>query len=92
MKRDNYKSILKVLSELHTDYPTYNMDRHTTLALADYGNRGDISDKEFLFALRKYKAELELDITPITEDSYVDAIIKDGLDLDHILDEEEDYE
>jgi hypothetical protein len=45
-----------------------------------------------LFALEKYKSQLELDV-PHTDENELDQIIKDGMNLDDILKEQdgEDY-
>jgi hypothetical protein len=48
-----------------------------------------MTDKELVFALEKYKTEIEMDI-PHTDESEIDKIIKEGMDLDNILKEEED--
>lgn len=90
-KKTNYEKALQVLQDLHKDFPTYNLGRHLSTALSDYGDIWGMTDKELLFALTKYKAEIEMDV-PHTDDSELDKIIKDGMDLDNILKEEdEDY-
>ena len=88
-KPNYYNKVLHILQELHIAYPTYNMGRHLSTALDDYGNIWGMTDKELAFALTKYKGQLEMD-SPHTDDSEIDDIIKDGLDLDNILKEEED--
>lgn len=89
-KKDSYNEILGVLKELHKSHPTYGMGRHLSTALDEYGDIWGLSNKEILFALRKYKAELEMDISHSDEE--VDQILKDGMDLDNILKEEEEDE
>jgi len=51
-----------------------------------------ITDREILFALEKYKAQLEMDI-PHTDDDEIDQIIKEGMNLEDILKDQdgEDY-
>ena len=68
------------------------MGRHIATALDEYGDIWGLTDKELLFALRKYTNELDMDV-PHTDESEIDQIIKDGMDLDNILKEEdvEDY-
>lgn len=68
------------------------MGRHIATALDEYGDIWGLTDKELLFALRKYTSELDMDV-PHTDESEIDQIIKDGMDLDNILKEEdvEDY-
>jgi len=90
-KKTHYQQALHTLQELHKDFPTYNMGRHLATALSDYGDIWGLNDKELAFALNKYKTELEMDV-PHTDESEIDKIIKEGMDLDNILKEEdEDY-
>lgn len=91
-KSSYYQQILQVLDTLNSNYPEYNMGRHLATALDEYGDLWGISDREMLFALEKYKAQLEMDI-PHTDDNELDQIIKDGMNLDDILKEDdgEDY-
>jgi len=65
------------------------MGRHLSTILDEYGNIWGITDKELAFALEKYKAKLDMDI-PHTDDSELENIIREGMDLDNILKEEED--
>lgn len=91
MRRQNYYSqVLHILQSLHSAYPEYNMGKHLATALDEYGDVWGITDRELLFALEKYKAQLEMDV-PHTDDDEIDKIIKDGMNLDDILKEEEDY-
>lgn len=88
MKKQNYYSqIVHTLAELHKDFPTYNMGRHIATALAEYGDTWNMTDKELLFAMTKYKAQLEMDFPHSDKD--IDDIIRDGMDLDNILKEED---
>jgi len=68
------------------------MGRHLATALDEYGDMWGLTDKEILFALEKYKSQLELDV-PHTDETELDQIIKDGMNLDDILKEQdgEDY-
>ena len=81
-----YKQILNALEHLKKNHPMYNIGRHISTAL-DGSDVWAISDKDFLLRLKDYTAELDSDI--VHEDD-VDDIIKQGLDLSHILDEEEE--
>lgn len=83
-----YNQVLRVLQQLHAGYPTYNLGRHIATALSDYGDFWGISDKELLFALNKYKSQLDMDI-PHTDEGEIDHIIQDAMDLDNILKEED---
>lgn len=84
----HYNQVLKLLQQLHASYPHYNMGRHLSTALADYGDFWGISDKELLFALSKYKSQLDMDF-PHIEDEDIDSIIKEAQNLDTILKEED---
>jgi len=92
MKRASYYSqILSMLQDLHRTYPTYNIGKHLSTALDGYGDMWGLTDREILFALEEYKAQLDTDV-PHTDDDEIDKIIKDGMNLDDILTEEEDGE
>jgi hypothetical protein len=64
------------------------MGRHLATALDEYGDIWGITDKELAFALTKYKNQLEMDI-PHTDEKEIDDIIKQAMDLDNILKEED---
>jgi hypothetical protein len=86
-KRTNYyNKVVSALQELHTLYPNYNMGRHLATALDGYGDTWGLTDKEFLYALSKYKGELEMDV-PHTDD--IDQIIKEGMNLDSLFKDED---
>lgn len=93
MKHLNYKKeILNILKELIEKHPTQLLSTHLFMALSDYGKSFDsISDKELYFIFEKYKCMKELDLDfGVSED--ISAIIKDGMNLDiNIEDEEEDF-
>lgn len=93
-KKENYNKAIDILLELHKKYPNYGLGKHLSTALADYGDVWGLTDKEIVFALEKYKAELEY-----TVDDDIEKIIEDGKNIDKMLnkdpydesDEEEDY-
>jgi hypothetical protein len=87
-KRDQYAQILNVLKDLHKSHPNYNMGRHLSTALDGYGDIWGLSNKEILFALQKYKAELDMDVPH--SDNELEQIIRDGKDLENILKEEDE--
>jgi hypothetical protein len=84
-----YNKVLHILQELHTAYPEYNMGKHLATVLDECGNLWGVSDKELAYCLAKYKGQLEMDIKHL-DDSDIDNIIKEGLDLDNLFKEEED--
>lgn len=88
-KKTHYQKALQTLQELNKSFPTYNLGRHLSTALSDYGDIWGMTDKELVFALDKYKTELEMDV-PHTDEKELDKIIKEGMDLDNILKEDED--
>lgn len=82
-----YNQAISLLQDLKKAYPSYSLGQHVATALSDYGDAWGISDKEFVFALEKYQAELEYNIVSDTE---VDKIVRDAQDLDKLFKEEEE--
>jgi hypothetical protein len=90
MGRQNYyRQILQILERLRKAHPTYNIGRHISTALDGYDDIWGVSDKEFLFALEKYELELNMDVDHIDQEE-IDEIIKDGMNLERTLFEEEE--
>lgn len=89
MKRNPcYKKCLKTLEEINRKFPGYNMGKHLVTALDGY-DMWSISDKEMLFALDKYSAELEFDIPHTMGNSEIDRIVQEGMHLHSIFDEDD---
>ena len=88
-KPTDFSQIITLLNELHKSFPKYNIGKHISTAL-DGGDLWGISDKQLLAALQKYSEEQELD-NPYINEREIDAIISDGMNLDHLFDEEEGY-
>jgi hypothetical protein len=84
-----YRQIIQTLVRLKKAYPTYNIGRHISTALYEYSDVWGVSDREFLYAIQKYEIELNID-GPHIDDEEIEEIIKDGMNLDSIFDEEED--
>ena len=84
-----YEQILGVFVELKEAFPTYNLGRHLETALDGYKDIWGMTDKELLYALKKYKAQLTLDV-PHPDESELAKIINDGMNLDTILQEDEE--
>ena len=82
-----YNQAINKLLELHKKYPNRGLGMHISTALCEYGDMWGVSDKEFLFALEKYEAELELDFAP---DKDIDQIIKEGENLETLFQQEEE--
>jgi len=87
-KKTHYAEIISILQELNKNFPTYNLGRHLATALDGYGDIWGITDKEFAFALSKYKTEIEMDV-PHADENELEKIIKEGMDLENILKEED---
>ena len=90
-KKTPYIEIINILQELNKNFPTYNLGRHLATALDGYGDIWGITDKEFVFALSKYKSEIEMDV-PHADENELEKIIKEGLDLENILKDEDSDE
>lgn len=86
----HFTQIISLLNDLHKSFPTYNVGRHLSTALEGYGDVWGMTDKELLYALNKYKTELDLDM-PHSPDVDIQDIIQQGMNLDNILEEDEDY-
>ena len=86
-----YTKILAVLKELHKQHPSFNIGRHISTALDEYGDLWNVSDKEFLHALTKYKVEQDLDVSH-ESDEELRKIIEDGMHLSKMFAEEEEEE
>lgn len=91
-RQSDFGKLISLLTELHKAYPHYGLGRHLSTALADYGDFWGMTDKELVFAIEKYKLQLETDIVPHVSDNEIDEIIRQGLDLDSILKEEDSGE
>ena len=65
------------------------MGKHLATVLDECGNLWGVTDKELAYCLAKYKGQLEMDVRHI-DDSEIENIIKDGLNLDNLFKEEED--
>ncbi len=81
-----YSEIIALLIELKFKYPSSNMGRHLATALDDYNDIWGVTDKEMLFALNKYKANMEMDVPHETGEEELQRIIEDGLNLSDCLD------
>jgi hypothetical protein len=88
-RQSDFSKLISLLTELHKAYPHYGLGRHLSTILADYGDIWGMTDKEFVFALEKYKLQLDMDV-PNAED--IDEIIRQGMNLDSILKEEDNGE
>lgn len=89
MKSTAYEQILSVLIELKETFPSYNLGRHLDTALNEYKDIWGMTDKEMLYAVSKYKSQLTMDV-PHPDESEIEKIVKDGMNLDTILQEDEE--
>jgi hypothetical protein len=88
-KPNYYRQILQILERLRKAHPTYNIGRHISTALDGYDDVWGVTDREFLFALEKYELALNIDVDHIDQEE-IDKIIKDGMNLERTLFEEEE--
>lgn len=86
-KPTDFSQIIALLNTLHKEFPKYNLGRHISTAL-DGSDLWGISDKQLLAALHKYKEQQEID-SPYTNERELDTIISDGMNLDHLFDDDE---
>jgi len=93
VRKNKYKECVDILEKLHSSHPTYTIAQHIATAMADYGEFWGLTDGEFLFALEKYSAELELDIANVASEEFVNKIVEDGRTLfsTPLEEEEEEY-
>jgi len=90
-KPNYYTDIIGVLTELKTLYPSYTIGNHLATALDDYGDIWGVTDKEFLYALNKYKAQMQMDVPHEVGDEEVEEIMKDAMNLSISKEPEDDY-
>lgn len=88
-KQNQFNQIISILQELHDSYPAYNLGRHLATSLDEYGDLWGVTDKEMVFALMKYKSQLEMDV-PHADEKEIDEIIREGMDLDNLFKEDLD--
>jgi len=72
------QKIFTILLVLKEQYPNEGLLKFIVEATTDYKNLWLLSDKELLFVLEKYQAELEMNLASPEE---VDRIIKDAEQL-----------
>jgi hypothetical protein len=90
-KIDYYNKTLELLKTLKKEYPFYEMAKHLSNATSDYQDIWGLSDRELYDLLEKYKFDLDTNTKLIASDSDIDKIVRDGMNLDTILDPEDDY-
>jgi len=78
-KPNYYIEVIESLKELKTLFPDYSMGKHLSTIIDEYGDIWGITDKELSYALKKYKAQLEMYVPSNEED--IEDIIKDGMSL-----------
>lgn len=86
MKVTYYNQIIKLLKELNKSHPKFNMGKHLSTAVV--GDLWGVSDRELLKALSNYSIELDSDVT---HEDDVDEIIKQGMTLYDLYEEEEEF-
>lgn len=81
-----YNMSLKALAGINKNYSSQSLGKHIATAM-DGHCMENLSDREFYNIINDYIAELESGV-PYCED--LEQIIQEGLDLNHILEEEEE--
>ena len=80
-----HRKIIQILNRLHKQSP-YNIGKHLSIAI-DGEDLWSLSDIELFNCLEKYEIELEMDVQ---HEDDVEKIIKDGMNLERTLFEEEE--
>lgn len=86
MKPTHYEKIIGTLIQLKEEHPKCTMAKHLSTALDK--NFWGMTDKELHEALETYRQNLALDKRHSDDD--IDVIIKQGLNLSTILEEDDD--
>jgi len=82
--KDDFNGIITLLKELNKAYPNQGVARHLHEATLDYSNLWGMKDSELLFALTKYKAELEMNVV---DEKEVEEIVNDGMNLGNSIED-----
>jgi len=84
-----YEKIIKVLREIKGSHPNYNMGKHLATSLDDVEAKHlwGMDDKELYNKLKEYQIALQMDVPH--DESEIDKILKDGMRLNSILDDDE---
>lgn len=90
-KENFFDDIINVLKEIKKLQPNTRLASHLSVIIEDYGDIWGISDKELLFALTKYKAQMMMDIPHEADDKEIQKIIEDAKHLTSFNEEDEDY-
>lgn len=81
-KENLFPQIVEALKDIKSLSPDGPICSHLSVIVEEYGDIWGISDKEFLFALTKYKAQIQMDYPHMeTEEKELQKIIKDGMNL-----------
>jgi len=87
-----YEKIIKVLKEIKTSHPKYNMGKHLATSLDDVEAKHlwGMDDEELYKILKEYQIALQMDVPH--DESEIDRILKEGMRLNSILDDDDDEE
>ena len=86
-KPNYYRQIIQTLERLHKAHSFYNMGQHISTAV-DGSDLWGTTDKELFLSLQRYETSLDMDVNHNEEE--IEAIIKDGMNLERTLFEEEE--
>jgi len=89
MSFGHYEKIIKILRELKNAHPSYNMGKHLATSLDEVESKylWGMNDEELYNELKKYQIALQMDIPH--DESEIDKILKDGMMLNNILDDDD---
>ena len=90
-KTDYYSKVIELLKALNKEYPNYEISKHIATATSEYNDIWGLTDRQLYDLLEKYQFELSSDSKHLTPESEIEKIIKEGMNLDTILDEEDDF-
>jgi hypothetical protein len=86
-KLNQLNQFITLLQELNKQFPAQPISNHLATAFSDYGKIQDLwglSNKELVFALEKYQANMEIENFIPTHDSELEKIIEEGKNIDKI--------
>jgi hypothetical protein len=84
-----YHQFVLGLQKLKEAHPKYTIGKHLSTIIDEVGDLWGVTDKELVIALKKYIKQLDMDV-PHEEE--IDDIIKEGMDLNKIIEELHDGE
>ncbi len=87
-----YDEIVYMLKELKNSHPKYNMGKHLATCLDDVEAKHlwGMSDKELRDKIKRYQSSMQMDIPH--DDSEIEKILRDGMKLGNIHEDNDIYD